>query len=457
MKRHHTHILLIALLTALAGTVRAQQLVDGWKKVATGAQGNLYDVCCIDADNIWVCAQDGGLLKSSDGGETWTRKHTEEGFAMSRIKFANENVGYAMGVREQRDMVLLRTDDAGETWTRVADTALDAVAIGRDEWRYGDWQMIGTDTLYVFESQRGGWARLYGSTDGGHSFHNYANELPYGSFPEYADAVAIGLHFEDNEGYCVYSVWDDEVLRAFRTTDYGQTWTRHTLFENDDEHYCNFRTAQIHIVNNLEARLFHPSGYFDTHDGFANANLIESYFYNCYPSWNEYPPDIKFTDDRHGCVTGARSIPIKANSDDYVAGYAVITNDGGETWEMPTMNGMDNDSPVFAVDGVDTTFYLASGQGVVYKRGLITIQSVMESETPSWVTVLPTLTDGTVTLTGKSLREATVYNTLGQLVLTKKEDADAMTLDLSGQPSGLYFISVTDHNGQRCVKKIVKQ
>ena len=88
---------------------------------------------------------------------------------------------------------------------------------------------------------------------------------------------------------------------------------------------------------------------------------------------------------------------------------------------------------------------------------MITIQSVMESETPSWVTVLPTLTDGMVTLTGKDLAEATVHNALGQLVLTKKEDADAMTLDLSGQPSGLYFVSVTDQNGQRCVKKIVKQ
>ena len=105
----------IALLLVAAGTVKAQPLVDGWRKIQTGAEGNLYDICCIDADHIWVCAQDGGLLKSSDGGETWVRKHTEEGFAMSRIKFANENVGYAMGVRDKRNMVLLKTIDAGET------------------------------------------------------------------------------------------------------------------------------------------------------------------------------------------------------------------------------------------------------------------------------------------------------------------------------------------------------
>lgn len=66
------------------------------------------------------------------------------------------------------------------------------------------------------------------------------------------------------------------------------------------------------------------------------------------------------------------------------------------------------------------------------------------------MTVSRTLSDGVVTLTGKSLREATVYNTLGQLVLTKKEDTTTINIDLSDQPSGLYLlISVTDQNGQR--------
>lgn len=455
MKRHITHITLIALLTALAGTVRAQQLVDGWKKIATGAQGNLYDVCCLDADNIWVCAQDGGLLKSSDGGETWTRKHTEEGFAMSRIKFANENVGYAMGVREQRDMVLLRTDDAGETWTRVADTALDAVAIGRNEWRYGDWQMIGTDTLFVFESNQGQgfgihiWARLYMSTDGGHSFSTVEQLL----------GKAIGLHFDGNEGYCVFwsggSALDPHVLGAFRTTDYGQTWTRNDFFVGNYNYPTFiFRTARIHAINKLEARLFFPWGYFDTNNGFANATLMESIETYSYPTNSEGPIDLKFSDHNHGCVIGMEEEGVH---EWLTAGnHARITNDGGETWNLLT-NGLDVDYRLFSVDGVDTTFYVTSENGVVYKRSMIDPTGVIESETPSWVTVLPTLTDGTVTLTGKSLREATVYNTLGQLVLTKKEDADAMTLDLSGQPSGLYFISVTDHNGQRCVKKIVKQ
>ena len=472
MKRHTTTITIIALLMALAGTVRAQQMVDGWKKIVTGAQGNLYDVCCIDADNIWVCAQDGGLLKSSDGGETWVRKHTEEGFAMSRIKFANADVGYAMGVREQSDMVLLRTDDAGETWTRVADTALDAVAIGRSEWRSGDWQLIGADTLYVFESMNnigiGGHASLYRSTDGGHSFDNFYWELPYDSSAEHRSARAVGLYFEGNEGYCVYLCTDPmdiPMLRSFKTDDNGQTWTRHTFFVGlmdswgDSYDIYPFVTARIHVLNGSEARLFYRWGYLDTQDGFDTISnwfehpWLDAYSYTCN---GDGPYDLKFTDDRHGCATCMGYIVVKSKDDPYIPdGYAVITNDGGETWELLS-RGMESDREVFSVDGVDTTFYVTSENGVVYKRCLVELAAVDE-EPMTTLTVGPTLTGGVVVISGVALREASAYNTLGQLVLTKKEEADTMTLDLSGQPSGLYFITVTDQNGQRCVRKVVKQ
>ena len=175
-----------------------------------------------------------------------------------------------------------------------------------------------------------------------------------------------------------------------------------------------------------------------------------------YPSNGSDPHALKFTDDMHGCAIGMGYSVIKSKDDPAIPnGFAVITNDGGETWE-PLQRGLDPHRQVFSVDGVDTTFYVTSENGVVYKRSLIEITSVDE-EPLTTMTVSPTLTEGEVTLSGVKLREATVYNTLGQLVLTKKEDADTMTLDLTGQPSGCYFISVTDQNGQRCVKKIVKQ
>ena len=52
-----------------------------------------------------------------------------------------------------------------------------------------------------------------------------------------------------------------------------------------------------------------------------------------------------------------------------------------------------------------------------------------------------------------------ITNVLGVTVLTVGLEGNrgSGVLDLSGQPSGLYFITVTDQNGQRCVRKVVKQ
>ena len=82
---------------------------------------------------------------------------------------------------------------------------------------------------------------------------------------------------------------------------------------------------------------------------------------------------------------------------------------------------------------------------------------IEEQNISSGIIVCPNPTEDLFTIAGKDLFRVEVYNALGQRVLTKKEEAATMTLDLSGQPSGLYFVTATDRNGQRCVKKIVKQ
>ena len=50
-------------------------------------------------------------------------------------------------------------------------------------------------------------------------------------------------------------------------------------------------------------------------------------------------------------------------------------------------------------------------------------------------------------------------NTLGLKVMSVELEGNrgSKTLDISNQPSGMYFVTVTDQNGRRCVKKIVKQ
>lgn len=64
---------------------------------------------------------------------------------------------------------------------------------------------------------------------------------------------------------------------------------------------------------------------------------------------------------------------------------------------------------------------------------------------------------GQLTVLGNDLREAVVFNTLGQQVARAQGEGGAMHIDLSGQPTGIYLVSVTDNEGRRCVRKAVKQ
>ena len=68
----------------------------------------------------------------------------------------------------------------------------------------------------------------------------------------------------------------------------------------------------------------------------------------------------------------------------------------------------------------------------------------------------PNPTSGQVIVTGKDLKTAEVINTLGQCVATTKGKG-SITIDLSQQPPGVYFLNITDEEGRKCVRKVVKE
>ena len=71
--------------------------------------------------------------------------------------------------------------------------------------------------------------------------------------------------------------------------------------------------------------------------------------------------------------------------------------------------------------------------------------------------IYPNPTSGIVSITGKDLRQAEVINTLGQRVATATGEGETLQIDLSGLPAGVYFINVTDGEGRKCVRKVVKE
>ena len=82
---------------------------------------------------------------------------------------------------------------------------------------------------------------------------------------------------------------------------------------------------------------------------------------------------------------------------------------------------------------------------------------VEDNETTAIVTLHPNPATSQVTIMGIDLKSAEVINTVGQLVATVHGEGDRLTMDISALPAGVYFVSITDSEGRKCVRKVVKE
>lgn len=71
--------------------------------------------------------------------------------------------------------------------------------------------------------------------------------------------------------------------------------------------------------------------------------------------------------------------------------------------------------------------------------------------------VYPNPASNTLTITGESLRQIEITDMLGQRVATYEAEGPQATIDISPLFTGIYFVGITDENGKRCVKKVVKE
>ena len=71
--------------------------------------------------------------------------------------------------------------------------------------------------------------------------------------------------------------------------------------------------------------------------------------------------------------------------------------------------------------------------------------------------VYPNPTTGMFTVTGMNLQQAEVFNMLGQKLLGVKGIGDEFQINIAALPSGIYFVTVTDEEGRKCVRKVVKE
>ncbi|MBO6024981.1 MAG: T9SS type A sorting domain-containing protein [Bacteroidales bacterium] len=55
------------------------------------------------------------------------------------------------------------------------------------------------------------------------------------------------------------------------------------------------------------------------------------------------------------------------------------------------------------------------------------------------------------------LEEVQVFNALGQQVLSVQGKGNELSIDMAALPAGVYFVAVTNEDGRKCVRKVVKE
>lgn len=85
------------------------------------------------------------------------------------------------------------------------------------------------------------------------------------------------------------------------------------------------------------------------------------------------------------------------------------------------------------------------------------VWGINENESIAFATIHPNPTKGMATAIGRNLKQAEVINILGQRVTTVQGKGETMQINISNLPAGVYFVFITNEEGQKCVRKIMKE
>ena len=236
--RHTAWSVLVASLFTLSACIEAadEEVLRELNEMGA-SRGNVfpdredyYDAFVLDANNAWVSGGRGLILHVTNNGQDFAMLETGVQKAIYEVDFATAEDGVAVG----QDGIVLKTGDGGETWTRipielplldwqVAQPHYFAVSRGADAqhiWAVGP---VGA----IIRSQDGGetWENLSLWCD--MSFDNFATSDPADD-PESTlrlnpcDVTLNGVSFPTNTDGWVAG----EFGIILRTQDGGVTWQR---------------------------------------------------------------------------------------------------------------------------------------------------------------------------------------------------------------------------------------
>jgi len=193
-----------------------------WTVVPTGAGANLRGVAVVvhrSQTIVWATGTQGTILRSTDGGQTWTPVHIEgaEKLDFRGVQTFDGKTVYVMSSGEGEQSRIFRSTDGGNAW-----------AMEHTDKRKGfflDALVCSDDThCYALSDPVEGKFLLLATTDGVHWKELPRERMP-GALPNegaFAASNSSLLLYDKTE---MYFATGGPAARVFHSRDLGQTWT----------------------------------------------------------------------------------------------------------------------------------------------------------------------------------------------------------------------------------------
>jgi photosystem II stability/assembly factor-like uncharacterized protein len=319
------HSLLIIFLFSQAGIIAQKErpgnnvtaAKPGFSKLTTGVTGEITSLFAFSGQSVIAAGTNGTLIKTTDGGETWSLLNPGVSVDLRSISFPTPRIGYAAG----RQQTILKTLDGGTTWSKIPFDG-------------------GPNNFYAvhFFNPTMGLA----ATGNGKIIRTINGAASWDTVYNNKEQFFTSFHFaNENNGFATAGGGgrDDGYGLVLKTTDSGKTWTKLNLAVS----------VTLTAVVMTNANTVYTTGY----DGLICRSKDGGI------TWSKFNiqgvrafRDIIFTNDNDGYVTGD-------------GGNLYHTSDGGNSWDkiiLPVSTDL------YTIQVKDGSIYIAGEAGVMLKN-----------------------------------------------------------------------------------------
>ena len=196
MKLLIKQILTLVFLGLAFGTVKESNAQGGWELVYSNTDQYMEEIFFIPgASNNWMTGwaieQSGNVIKTTDGGTTWTTYSTSPTGSISGICFVDENTGWICTYQGK----ILKSTNGGMTWSLNASPGTWFSAIKFSDSQHG--VVVGNPCMYT--------------SNGGATWQNASGGMQFNN-----------MCFGGGTTFWACEMWSGTVSKS---TNNGQTWT----------------------------------------------------------------------------------------------------------------------------------------------------------------------------------------------------------------------------------------